>query len=92
MTCGVGCRCCSELALLWLWHRTAATVPIRLLAWELPYAEGVVLKKTKEKKNNRLLVFLSLLLLLLKILEVKLIEMTDLSGFFSFWIQFLENN
>ena len=26
--------------LLWLWHRPAATAPIRPLAWELPYAVG----------------------------------------------------
>ena len=27
-------------ALLWLWRRPAATAPIRLLAWEPPYAAG----------------------------------------------------
>ena len=27
-------------ALLWLWHRPAATAPIRPLAWEPPYAAG----------------------------------------------------
>jgi len=26
---------------LWLWHRLAAAIPIRPLAWELPYAAGV---------------------------------------------------
>ena len=26
--CGVGCRCGSEPALLWLWRRPAATAPI----------------------------------------------------------------
>ena len=31
-------------ALLWLWHRPAATVPIRPLAWESPYAMGAALK------------------------------------------------
>ena len=25
---------------LWLWYRPAATAPIRLLAWEPPYARG----------------------------------------------------
>ena len=29
--------------LLWLWHRLASTAPIGPLAWELPYAMGVVL-------------------------------------------------
>ena len=37
-------------ALLWLWHRLAAAVVIRPLAWELPYAIGAALKK-KRKKN-----------------------------------------
>ena len=31
--------------LLWLWCRPAATAPIRLLAWESPYAEDAALKK-----------------------------------------------
>ena len=47
MSCGVGHRCGSDLALLWLWHRLAATVLIRSLAWELPYAMGVALKRKK---------------------------------------------
>ena len=33
--------------LLWLWYRLAAVAPIRPLAWKLPYASGVALKKTK---------------------------------------------
>ena len=49
MNCGVGHRCGLELALLWLWHRPAATAPIQLLAWEPPYAVGVALKKKKKK-------------------------------------------
>ena len=31
--------------LLWLWCRLAAVALIRLLAWELPYAMGVALKR-----------------------------------------------
>jgi len=31
-------------ALLWLWGRLAATTPVQLPAWELPYAMGVALK------------------------------------------------
>ena len=38
-------------ALLWLWHRLAATALIRPLAWEPPYAAGVALEKTKNKAN-----------------------------------------
>ena len=37
-------------ALLWLWHRPAATTPIRPLAWEPPYAADAVLKRQKTKK------------------------------------------
>ena len=45
-----------DLALLWLWHRSAATAPIRPLAWELPYAAGVALKrpKTITKKEKKM--------------------------------------
>ena len=40
VSCGVGYRRGSDPALLWLWHRLAATAPIRPLAWERPYAVG----------------------------------------------------
>ena len=40
-------------ALLWLWCRPAAVSLIRLLAWELPYAVGVALKKQKKKKKKK---------------------------------------
>ena len=33
------------LALLWLWRRLTAAALIQPLAWELPYAAGVALKK-----------------------------------------------
>ena len=49
MSCGVGCTCSSDPALLWLWCRLAAVVPIRPLAWEPPYAAGVALKSKKVK-------------------------------------------
>ena len=51
MSCSVGHRCSSDLALLWLWHRLAAVAPIRPLAWELPYALGTALKKERKKVN-----------------------------------------
>ena len=35
--------------LAWLW--LAGAGPIQALAWELPYAEGVALKKKREKKE-----------------------------------------
>ena len=50
MSWGVARRCGSDLALLWLWYRPTAIAPIRPLAWEPPYAVGVALKGTKEKK------------------------------------------
>ena len=40
----------SDLQLLW--HRLSATVPIRPLAWELPYVMGVAIKQTNKNKNK----------------------------------------
>ena len=53
MTCGVDCRWGSDPKLLWLWWRPAAVVPIPPLAWELPYAMGVALKRKKKKKKDQ---------------------------------------
>ena len=56
MSCGVGCRHGSDPTLQWLWHRLAATAPIGPLAWELPYATGMALKKkitTKLEKEAK---------------------------------------
>ena len=52
MSCGIGQRHGSGLALmwLWLWHRTAATSPIQPLTWEPPYAADVALKRQKKKE------------------------------------------
>ena len=51
MSCGVGRRCGSDLALVWLWCRPAATAPIRPLSREPPHAVGAALKtKTKKKE------------------------------------------
>ena len=54
MSCGVDCRYGSDLALLWLWRRPAATALIRPLAWEPPYATGAALnrKKAKDKRQK----------------------------------------
>ena len=52
MSCGVGHRCGSNLALLWLWHRPVATALIGPLAWEPPYATGAALERQKDKKIN----------------------------------------
>ena len=53
MSCGVGHRCGSDLASLWLWHKLAAIAPIRPLAWDPPYAAGEALKKKKKKKKDK---------------------------------------
>ena len=46
VSCGVGPRHGLDPVLLWLWlwHRPAATAPLRPPAWESPYASGVSLK------------------------------------------------
>ena len=57
MSFGVGHRRGSDLVLLWLWHRLAATAPIRSLAWEPSYDEGVALKRQKKKKKKKIFYF-----------------------------------
>ena len=53
MSCGIGRRRGSDLALLlWLWCRPTATALIRPLTWEPPYATGAALKKDKKTKNK----------------------------------------
>ena len=54
MSCAVGRRHDSGLALLRLWRRLAATAPIRPLAWDPPYATGVTLEKAKRQKNKQI--------------------------------------
>ena len=51
MSHGVGYRCGLDLALLRLWCRPAATVPIPPLAWKLPYATGAAIKRPKKKSS-----------------------------------------
>ena len=50
MNCGVGHRHGSDPVLLWLWCRLAAVAPIQPLAWELPYATGVAIKRKNKKR------------------------------------------
>ena len=52
MSCGVVHRHGSDPALLWLWHRLAATAAIGPLAWEPPYAAGMALEKDKKTKKK----------------------------------------
>ena len=53
MSCGVGYRHSSDLALLWLWLWLATTAPTRPLAWEPSYASGVALKRQAKKKKKK---------------------------------------
>ena len=53
VSCVVGHRCGSDLALLWLWCKPSATAPIQPLAWEFPYAAGMSLKRQKKKKKKK---------------------------------------
>ena len=52
MICGVGHRCCLDLVLLWLWHRSVAIALIRPQPWEPPYAVGAALKRQEKKKTK----------------------------------------
>ena len=52
MSCGVGGRRGLNLMWLWLWRRPVAVTLIGPLAWELPYAKGVALKRKKKKKKT----------------------------------------
>ena len=53
MSSGVGRRRSSDLALLWLWCRPAATALIQPQAWESPHATGAALKRQKKKKKKK---------------------------------------
>ena len=55
MSCGVGLRHGSDLALLWLWCRPVATALIHPLVWEPLYAAGAAPKRqTKNKQTKKL--------------------------------------
>ena len=49
---GCGCRCGLDPMLLWLSYRPATAALTQLVAWELPYATGAALKKTKQNKKK----------------------------------------
>ena len=55
MSCGVGRRCGPDPPLLWLWCRPAAVALIQPLAWGLPCAAGMALKRKKKKKKKTIL-------------------------------------
>ena len=53
MSPGVGRLCSLDPELLCLRYGLVAASPIQPLAWELPYAVCVALKKKKKKKKKR---------------------------------------
>ena len=53
MSCGIGRRCGSDPALLWLWCRLDVTAPIQPLTWESQDAKGAALKRQKKKKKKK---------------------------------------
>ena len=53
MNCGVGHRCGSDLALLWLWCRLAVAAAVRPLTWEPPCAAPVALRNKTKQKNQQ---------------------------------------
>ena len=55
VSCSVGHRYGSDLALLWLWRRSAATALFGPLAWEPPYNVDAALKRPKKKKKLMIL-------------------------------------
>ena len=58
VSCDVGHRHGSDLALLWLWCRPAAVAPIGPLTWELSYTEGAARKSRERKKKSQLIPYL----------------------------------
>ena len=52
MSCSKGCRCSSDMALLWLWCRLAVMALIQPLAWEFPYAVCAALKRQQTNKQK----------------------------------------
>ena len=59
MSCGIGCRRSSDLELLWLWRRPAATAPIPPLAWEPLCAAELAKRQKKKRKKERKLIQLA---------------------------------
>ena len=52
MSCGIGHRLGSDLVLLWLWCRPAATAPIWTLAWELQVYPPLKKRHTHTHKSH----------------------------------------
>ena len=53
MSCDIGRRCGSDMALLWLCYRPAAVAPIQPLAWEPPYGRKCDPKKQQQQQKQK---------------------------------------
>ena len=53
-SCGVGHRCGLDPVLRLVVAQPAAAALIRPLAWELPYAAGVAIKRKKKRKKEKI--------------------------------------
>ena len=58
MSGGIGCGHSSDLVLLWLCCRLAATAPILPLDWEPPYSAGMALKRKKKKRIHEYMYYI----------------------------------
>ena len=65
MSCSVGCRCSSDLALLCLWYRLAAAGLIQPLAQKIPCAMGEDIKRQNKTKHPKNLKTISILFTIL---------------------------
>ena len=54
VSCGVGCKRSSDLALLWLWQRPAAVALIQPLAWNLHMLQMRTLQKNSSQTLSKL--------------------------------------
>ena len=52
VSCGVGHRCGSDVASMWLRCRLAAAALTQPLAWEHTYATGAALKRQRERRGE----------------------------------------
>ena len=79
MSCGEGCRCGLDPALLWLWFRPVATAPIRPLAWEPPCTAGAAQEMAKRKKKKKYIyIYIKLLVMNRKTLNHMVLPIREL--------------
>ena len=71
--------------LLWPWHRPAAAAPIWPLAWDLPYATGLALKKKRRRRRNGNIPFSCSFHLINNITFWDFVSLGDFNKFFQIW-------